>query len=226
MPIEVIQMEILNGWYIRLSSFIRIRISKVWICLLAKQFYRHAAFKCGDGSPVKGPLESAFLSMAMPMGFNTIIGSVKRNILSCRGSSCNAVLKRCAGIRRLWYHYESDELLFLNYFLKRKLIACHSILLHLENPQYHHGNGNSRASCSFLKTSQRFLSSVVNIAVNVYYLLPHLSAANNAQSECVTVHAAEPVKEDRARYIQNENAYGIKSIIAQNYYTASVCCFQ
>jgi len=34
--------------------------------------------KRGDGSPVKGPLESAFLSMAMPMGFNTIIGSVKR----------------------------------------------------------------------------------------------------------------------------------------------------
>ena len=34
--------------------------------------------KRGDGSPVKGPLESAFLTMAMPMGFNTIIGSVKR----------------------------------------------------------------------------------------------------------------------------------------------------
>ena len=34
--------------------------------------------KCADGSPVKGPLESAFLTMAMPMGFNTIIGSVKR----------------------------------------------------------------------------------------------------------------------------------------------------
>jgi len=31
-----------------------------------------------DGSPVKGPLESAFLTMAMPLGFNTIIGSVKR----------------------------------------------------------------------------------------------------------------------------------------------------
>ena len=31
-----------------------------------------------DGSPVKGPLESAFLTMAMPMGLNTIIGSVKR----------------------------------------------------------------------------------------------------------------------------------------------------
>jgi len=31
-----------------------------------------------DGSPVKGPLESAFLTMAMPMGFNTIVGSVKR----------------------------------------------------------------------------------------------------------------------------------------------------
>jgi cobalamin-dependent methionine synthase I len=34
--------------------------------------------KKSDGSPVKGPLESAFLTMAMPMGFNTIIGSVKR----------------------------------------------------------------------------------------------------------------------------------------------------
>jgi cobalamin-dependent methionine synthase I len=34
--------------------------------------------KRADGSPVKGPLESAFLTMAMPMGFNTIIGSVKR----------------------------------------------------------------------------------------------------------------------------------------------------
>jgi len=31
-----------------------------------------------DGSPVKGPLESAFLTMAMPMGLNTIIGSVHR----------------------------------------------------------------------------------------------------------------------------------------------------
>jgi len=34
--------------------------------------------KKADGSPVKGPLESAFLTMAMPLGFNTIIGSVKR----------------------------------------------------------------------------------------------------------------------------------------------------
>lgn len=34
--------------------------------------------KCADGSPVKGPLESAFLTIAMPFGFNTIIGSVKR----------------------------------------------------------------------------------------------------------------------------------------------------
>jgi cobalamin-dependent methionine synthase I len=31
-----------------------------------------------DGSPVKAPLESAFLTMAMPLGLNTIIGSVKR----------------------------------------------------------------------------------------------------------------------------------------------------
>jgi hypothetical protein len=34
--------------------------------------------KKGDGSPVKSPLESAFLTMAMPMGVNTIIGSVQR----------------------------------------------------------------------------------------------------------------------------------------------------
>jgi cobalamin-dependent methionine synthase I len=34
--------------------------------------------KRADGSPAKGPLESAFLTMAMPMGLNTIIGSVKR----------------------------------------------------------------------------------------------------------------------------------------------------
>lgn len=34
--------------------------------------------KKADGSPVKGPLESAFLTMAMPMGLNTIIGSVSR----------------------------------------------------------------------------------------------------------------------------------------------------
>lgn len=31
-----------------------------------------------DGSPVKGPLESAFLTKAMPLGLDTIIGSVKR----------------------------------------------------------------------------------------------------------------------------------------------------
>ena len=31
-----------------------------------------------DGSPVKAPLESAFLTMAIPLGLNTIIGSVRR----------------------------------------------------------------------------------------------------------------------------------------------------
>ncbi len=31
-----------------------------------------------DGSPVKGPLESAFLTKAMPLGLDMIIGSVKR----------------------------------------------------------------------------------------------------------------------------------------------------
>ena len=34
--------------------------------------------KRGDGSPVKGPLESAFLTMAMPLGLDIIIGSTKR----------------------------------------------------------------------------------------------------------------------------------------------------
>lgn len=34
--------------------------------------------KRADGSPVKSPLESAFLAMAMPLGLNTIIGSVHR----------------------------------------------------------------------------------------------------------------------------------------------------
>jgi hypothetical protein len=34
--------------------------------------------KRADGSPVKSPLESAFLTMAMPLGLNTIIGSVSR----------------------------------------------------------------------------------------------------------------------------------------------------
>jgi cobalamin-dependent methionine synthase I len=35
--------------------------------------------KRADGSPVKGPLESAFLTRAMPLGLDTIVGSVKRN---------------------------------------------------------------------------------------------------------------------------------------------------
>ena len=34
--------------------------------------------RTADGALVKGPLESAFLTMAMPLGFNTIVGSVRR----------------------------------------------------------------------------------------------------------------------------------------------------
>ena len=34
--------------------------------------------KRADGSPVKSPLESAFLTLAMPLGLDTVIGSVKR----------------------------------------------------------------------------------------------------------------------------------------------------
>ena len=35
--------------------------------------------KRADGSPLKGPLESAFLTKAMPLGLDMVIGSVKRN---------------------------------------------------------------------------------------------------------------------------------------------------
>lgn len=35
--------------------------------------------KRADGTPVKGPLESAFLAKAMPLGLDMVIGSVKRN---------------------------------------------------------------------------------------------------------------------------------------------------
>jgi cobalamin-dependent methionine synthase I len=35
--------------------------------------------KRADGSPLKGPLESAFLAKAMPLGLDMVIGSVKRN---------------------------------------------------------------------------------------------------------------------------------------------------
>jgi len=34
--------------------------------------------KRADGSPTKGPLESAFLTLAMPLGMDHVIGSVKR----------------------------------------------------------------------------------------------------------------------------------------------------
>lgn len=35
--------------------------------------------KRADGSPLKGPLESAFLTKAMPLGLDMVIGSVRRN---------------------------------------------------------------------------------------------------------------------------------------------------
>jgi len=34
--------------------------------------------KRANGEPTKGPLESAFLTMAMPLGMDHVIGSVKR----------------------------------------------------------------------------------------------------------------------------------------------------
>jgi 5-methyltetrahydrofolate--homocysteine methyltransferase len=60
--------------------------------------------KKADGSPVKGPLESAFITMAKPLGLDFIIGSVKKNyqllppdhpamqcvkdVLECSGYDC------------------------------------------------------------------------------------------------------------------------------------------
>ncbi|MCU0609545.1 MAG: dihydropteroate synthase [Chitinispirillaceae bacterium] len=38
--------------------------------------------KRADGTPVKGPLESAFLTRAMPLGLDMVIGSVNRNYQS------------------------------------------------------------------------------------------------------------------------------------------------
>jgi cobalamin-dependent methionine synthase I len=42
--------------------------------------------KCADGSPLKGPLESAFLTKAMPLGLDMVIGSVKRKYELLDGS--------------------------------------------------------------------------------------------------------------------------------------------
>ena len=52
--------------------------------------------KRADGSPVKGPLESAFLTRAMPLGLDMIIGSVKRNYeLLPPGDAALACLHDC-----------------------------------------------------------------------------------------------------------------------------------
>lgn len=48
------------------------------MCVGLSNFTVMLPSKTADGSLVKGPLESAFLSMAMPLGFNMVIGSVKR----------------------------------------------------------------------------------------------------------------------------------------------------
>ena len=48
--------------------------------------------KRANGEPVKGPLESAFLTTAMPLGLDMVIGSVKRNYeLLLAGASGHAV---------------------------------------------------------------------------------------------------------------------------------------
>jgi hypothetical protein len=53
-------------------------LSGVGISVGLSNFTSMLPAKRGDGSPSRGPLESAFLTMAMPLGLNTIIGSTKR----------------------------------------------------------------------------------------------------------------------------------------------------
>ena len=58
--------------------------------------------KRADGEPVKGPLESAFLTKAMPLGLDMVIGSVKRNYeLLAAGPSGHAVHRRLPEAGRL-----------------------------------------------------------------------------------------------------------------------------
>ena len=58
--------------------------------------------KRADGSPVKGPLESAFLTKAMPLGLDMVIGSVKRNYeLLAAGASGHGVPRRLPEARRI-----------------------------------------------------------------------------------------------------------------------------
>jgi cobalamin-dependent methionine synthase I len=52
--------------------------------------------KRADGSPVKGPLESAFLTKAMPLGLDMVIGSVKRKYeLLDAGQQAMICLEEC-----------------------------------------------------------------------------------------------------------------------------------
>ena len=58
--------------------------------------------KRADGEPVKGPLESAFLTKAMPLGLDMVIGSVKRNYRPpAAGASRDAVHRRVPEAGRL-----------------------------------------------------------------------------------------------------------------------------
>ena len=58
-----------------------------------------------DGSPVKSPLESAFLTLAMPLGLDYVIGSVKRNYRLLTGDDpamcCVTDVLRLRGVQAL-----------------------------------------------------------------------------------------------------------------------------
>lgn len=63
-------MELLHGDRQFSGVHMSVGLSNFTVMLPAKR---------ADGSPVKGPLESAFLTRAMPLGLDMVIGSVKRN---------------------------------------------------------------------------------------------------------------------------------------------------
>jgi len=85
--------------------------------------------KCADGSPVKGPLESAFLTMALPMGFNTIIGSVKRKYSLLAAD--HPAMRCLHDVLEL----EGYDIIMrvMSYLFRKRFIECHSILLHIIN---------------------------------------------------------------------------------------------
>ena len=62
-------MRLIHGDPSLLGVHLSVGLSNLTVMIPAKR---------ADGSPTKGPLESAFLTLAMPLGLDYVIGSVKR----------------------------------------------------------------------------------------------------------------------------------------------------